>query len=181
MSGHQPYPPRVAAQPSAHRIVEADIERIQGARVRARARDDLVAELRRFGAKDVVLSTSVPLRLDGLPLAAARQPDDPGVAVYFSLTGDMTTTLICILGAHLRVTAAKAIRLRITANDDSRRATVTLSRSDAHAMIAALLDGIATLDRREQACVPSPERPCQHEPACTPDSREDVEQYTRRP
>lgn len=52
-----------------------------------RARDDLFAEMRRFGARDVVLSTSVPLRLDGIPLAATRQPDDPGVALYFSLTG----------------------------------------------------------------------------------------------
>lgn len=54
-----------------------------------RARDDLVAELRRFGARDVVLSTSIPVRLDGLPLASfSRQPDDPGVAVYFSLSGE---------------------------------------------------------------------------------------------
>lgn len=49
----------------------------------ALARDELLKELRRLGALSVVLSTNVELRRDGLPLAGQRQPDDPGVAVYF--------------------------------------------------------------------------------------------------
>lgn len=49
-----------------------------------RARDDLLDELRRLGAREVILSTSIPVRLDGLPYATAREPDDPGVAVYFT-------------------------------------------------------------------------------------------------
>jgi hypothetical protein len=49
----------------------------------ATARDDLLAELTRLGARNVVLSTNLKLRTDGLPLAGQRQPDDPGVAVYF--------------------------------------------------------------------------------------------------
>ena len=52
-----------------------------------RARDDVFAELRRFNAADIVMSTNVPLRGDGIPYANWRQPDDPGVAVYFSLRG----------------------------------------------------------------------------------------------
>lgn len=44
----------------------------------------LMAELGRLGAKAVVLSTNVKLRLDGLPYSGQRQPDDPGVAVYFT-------------------------------------------------------------------------------------------------
>jgi hypothetical protein len=46
-------------------------------------RDELMEELRRLGAHDIVLSTNIPLRRDGLPMASARVPEDPGIAVYF--------------------------------------------------------------------------------------------------
>lgn len=48
-----------------------------------RARDELVRELKLLSAQDIVISSNVPLRRDGLPLADAREPVDPGVAVYF--------------------------------------------------------------------------------------------------
>lgn len=48
-----------------------------------RVRDDLVSELRKMSAEDVVISTDLRLRHDGLPRASQRKPDDPGVAVYF--------------------------------------------------------------------------------------------------
>jgi hypothetical protein len=48
------------------------------------ARDLLLAEIRRLGGTSVVLSTNISLRLDGLPYANEREPDDPGVAVYFT-------------------------------------------------------------------------------------------------
>jgi hypothetical protein len=51
------------------------------------ARDLLLGELRRLGARSVILSTNVPLRQDGLPYANMRQPDDTGVAVYFQRKG----------------------------------------------------------------------------------------------
>ena len=51
------------------------------------ARDGLLAELKRLGATGVILSTNVALRQDGLPYAGQRQPDDPGVAVYFVRKG----------------------------------------------------------------------------------------------
>jgi hypothetical protein len=47
-------------------------------------RDDLIKELERLGAQSVVLSTNIPLRRDGLPMATAAAPKDPGVAVYFT-------------------------------------------------------------------------------------------------
>lgn len=53
----------------------------------AKARDFLLDELRRHRATDVILSTNVELRRDGLPLAGQRQPHDLGVAVYFSRKG----------------------------------------------------------------------------------------------
>jgi hypothetical protein len=42
-------------------------------------------ELRLFGAEQVVISTNVELRIDGLPRGDRRDPTDPGVAVYFRL------------------------------------------------------------------------------------------------
>lgn len=50
----------------------------------ARARDDLVRSLGLMGARSIILSMSVPLRQDGLPYATFSEPDDPGVAVYFT-------------------------------------------------------------------------------------------------
>lgn len=49
----------------------------------AKARDGLATELERMGARHVVLSTNIELRLDGQPYANRAQPGDPGVAVYF--------------------------------------------------------------------------------------------------
>ena len=42
-------------------------------------------ELSRLDATDVVVSTNIPVRQDGLPYANVREPDDHGVAVYFRL------------------------------------------------------------------------------------------------
>lgn len=43
----------------------------------------VIAELDRLGARNQVVSTNVPVRRDGLPLATAKCVDDPAVAVYF--------------------------------------------------------------------------------------------------
>jgi hypothetical protein len=48
------------------------------------ARDSLMAELRRMGATSVILSTSIPLKSDGMPYANRNRLPDPGVAVYFT-------------------------------------------------------------------------------------------------
>lgn len=50
-----------------------------------RARDQLINELKLMGATNVVISTNVALRQDGLPYATQKQISDPGVAVYFML------------------------------------------------------------------------------------------------
>jgi len=41
----------------------------------------------RFRAKNVIISTDLQLRLDGLPRSDQKAPEDPGVAVYFELDG----------------------------------------------------------------------------------------------
>lgn len=58
----------------------------------ARARDDVIRQIEMMCGKyshqrkeaNVVVSTNIALRRDGLPLAGQRIPDDPGVAVYFT-------------------------------------------------------------------------------------------------
>jgi len=51
----------------------------------SQARRDLLLELERLGAANVVLTTDLPVRADGLPYAASGRVDDPGVAVWFVL------------------------------------------------------------------------------------------------
>lgn len=53
----------------------------------AEAISRLQAELDRLGAREVILSTNVELRLDGMPRSDRGAPTDPGVAVYFTLKG----------------------------------------------------------------------------------------------
>jgi len=51
-----------------------------------RTRESLLDELRQLGAKEVVLSTNMPVRQAGLPYANGRLFNkDPGVAAYFTL------------------------------------------------------------------------------------------------
>ena len=47
--------------------------------------NELYNELRMLGASNVVLSSNLRRRLDGSPIGDQRQPEDPGVAVYFVL------------------------------------------------------------------------------------------------
>lgn len=63
----------------------------------AQARDRLMAEIDRFtkpgqpwriNPAEVVISSDVPVRKDGLPASGRLAPDDPGVAVYLWLDGE---------------------------------------------------------------------------------------------
>lgn len=47
------------------------------------ASSGLYRELELMGARDIVLSTNIELRLDGRPYSSRNNPGDPGVAVYF--------------------------------------------------------------------------------------------------
>lgn len=53
----------------------------------AKARDGVSKEIARLGGKFPVISSNLMLRLDGLPYANQRQPEDPGIAVYFEYKG----------------------------------------------------------------------------------------------
>lgn len=47
------------------------------------ARDALMRELKLMGAKNIVLSTNIPLNRNGMPYATYKEPDEKGVAIYF--------------------------------------------------------------------------------------------------
>lgn len=53
-----------------------------------KARDEVFKQLNLMldyqERKTIILSTSIPLRLDGIPYANYRQPDDKGIALYFT-------------------------------------------------------------------------------------------------
>lgn len=51
----------------------------------ANARDGLLNSIRMMGGKQIILSTNIPLRQDGIPYARYTNPKDTGVAVYFQL------------------------------------------------------------------------------------------------
>lgn len=50
----------------------------------AQTRDDLLNELEKLGARDVLISSNIPLRRDGLPYAALTEPPDTGIAIYWT-------------------------------------------------------------------------------------------------
>lgn len=54
----------------------------------AGARQRLLDELDRLGAREVVISTNLRARNDGLPYSNAAEPADSGAAVYFRLKGE---------------------------------------------------------------------------------------------
>lgn len=53
----------------------------------SKARDELIREIELLGGRLPVLSSNIPLKRDGLPYAGQKEPDDRGVAVYFTLKG----------------------------------------------------------------------------------------------
>ena len=79
------------------------------------ARDEMLRELGRMGAKEIVVSTNVPTRRDGLPYADAREPADPGVAVYFT-HGKRQLVIACdsysTVRANMRAVGATVEALR---------------------------------------------------------------------
>lgn len=53
----------------------------------AKARDNLISEIKRLGGSDLIISTNLQLRKDGLLCAKNYYIADPGVAIYFKYKG----------------------------------------------------------------------------------------------
>lgn len=54
----------------------------------AKSRDAILAEVRRFGGRDCIISSNIPTKRDGNPYANFSQPADRGIAVYFTYQGE---------------------------------------------------------------------------------------------
>ena len=52
------------------------------------ARRDLEFEVRRFGGRDLIISSNLELKLDGTPRSGQKQPADRGVAIFFERKGE---------------------------------------------------------------------------------------------
>jgi hypothetical protein len=75
----------------------------------ARSRDEMLRELDRLGAINVVLTSDLPLRNDGLPYANGRA-DDPGIAVWFALPDSLGTLRERVFACDRWLTPAENIR-----------------------------------------------------------------------
>lgn len=53
----------------------------------SQAAQEIQLELGRFGATDIIISTNLKYRQDGMPYANQKQPEDKGAAVYFTKDG----------------------------------------------------------------------------------------------
>ena len=54
---------------------------------RGQAVQELLWEIERMGGRYPVISTNLAVKRDGLPSGNQKEPDDPGVAVYFEAEG----------------------------------------------------------------------------------------------
>ena len=54
----------------------------------AKSRDAILAEVRRFGGRQCVISSNIPTKRDGNPYANFAKPADCGIAVYFTYEGE---------------------------------------------------------------------------------------------
>lgn len=59
------------------------------------ARADLLRQLKLIAASQVVISSNLPLREDGLPFTKASPPPDPGTAVYWTEPSGTVRVIAC--------------------------------------------------------------------------------------
>lgn len=107
----------------------------------AKARDHLANELRLSHARDVVISSNVPLRRDGLPLANMRHPDDPGVAVYWTGRGKKGEPVPRVIACDVW----RTVRENIRATGLAVEAIRSLERTGASEILERAYAGFALL------------------------------------
>lgn len=81
-----------------------------------KATERLVQEIDRIGGQGLVISSMLELRNDGFPRSGQRAPTDPGVCIYFNLSGkprampcdtyDSVAANIAAVAAHIEATRA---------------------------------------------------------------------------
>jgi len=100
-------------------------------------------ELRLLGAKNIIVSSNVAVRNDGLPYAAEgrRRYDDPGVAVFFTLNGKPKS-----MARDPYFTPWENVRSLVLAVDAMR----SLERHGGSAMVERAFDGFTALPPPEK-------------------------------
>ena len=106
-----------------------------------RSRDELVRELKLLRARELVVSTNIPLRKDGLPLAGMAEPSDPGVAVYWieSQPGGGTVSRVVACDAW------RTVRANLRAAGMAIAALRALKRTGATQVVEKAFGGFAAL------------------------------------
>lgn len=115
------------------------------------ARTALLEELHRLGARNVVLSSNIPTRRDGLPFATYSEPLDPGIAVYFDRWGLKNSTrsyVIACDGYRKAVWNLRAVGVTVEAFRAIQRHGATEMLEQAFTGFAALPPGPSRADTR---------------------------------
>lgn len=102
-----------------------------------KARDHLVRQIELAGGRHVVISTNVPLRRDGLPLANMSEPKDPGVAAYWTDRKNKPRVIACDHWRKVRDNL-RAVGLTVEALRSIERAGATELLERAFSGFAAL-------------------------------------------
>lgn len=102
-----------------------------------KARDHLVRQIELAGGRDIVVSTNVPLRRDGLPLANMSEPKDPGVAAYWTDRKKKPRVVACDHWRKVRDNL-RAVGLTVEALRSIERAGATELLERAYSGFAAL-------------------------------------------
>lgn len=106
----------------------------------ASARTSLVHELEKLHARDVLISTNIPIRRDGLPMVPDREPEDTGVAVYFTrLVGGKERPFALACDQFTKV------RWNLRAIQATLEALRTIERNGATSMMEQAFSGFAQL------------------------------------
>lgn len=106
----------------------------------AQALSRLEDELQRLGARYSNLTHDMERRLDGAPRSGAKEPADPGVAVYFDLKGD-EIALACDTYTSVAQNIA-ALAAHIEATRKIERHGVASAREMFHAFLALPAPGV---------------------------------------
>lgn len=105
----------------------------------AAARDAAIKQLKKLRATEIIISTNIPVRRDGLPRADI-QPTDPGVAVYwteFATSGSTPRVIACDKWS--------TVRDNMRACGLALEALGALKRSGATQVVERAFGGIAAL------------------------------------
>lgn len=106
----------------------------------ASARTSLVHELEKLHARDVLISTNIPIRRDRLPMVPDKEPMDTGVAVYFTrLVGGKERPFALACDQYTKV------RWNLRAIQATLEALRTIERNGATSMMEQAFSGFAQL------------------------------------